>query len=510
MGFCKTCGVEIPDVGKTGRARVFCSEKCKLYYTNFIRADEKNKLAMQLDGNVCGVNPDLLREWATLYALDRKGAFRRKVFEPLYGEALGILHITSKISSLIEKHPGNELLTELSERFNAWKNSSTRSICPVCLVNWPNFNQTQWRTYCSEECCNIAKRTGGSVRESIDSVMIDKYGVRGGFTKERVESFNDEREKRTGYRISTQNPSVKEKILAAMSASERFVSAPEREIKEYFESKHDLEVVTSAYNIISGKQLDLYFPSKRVAVEYNGCFFHSEGNGGREFAKWRHVAKTDACELKGIKLVHVWEDEWASDKDKVLRMLEAKLGLRKPAVYARKCNVVRDPDTLDLYGSNHIQGNTSSTLCFGLTFEGALVAAMSFNKTKVRGVYELTRFATTGVHGAFSKLLKSFLNAVDCSEVYSFGDRCVVSRLENVYLEHGFKEVSVSPPDYKYTSGKRDRIHKFNFRKKVLLRKFQDLDSSWTEAQMADHLGFKRIYGCGLIKYVLKVGGKRG
>lgn len=503
MNVCKTCKSEIPEFGKTGRRRVFCSEECKLYYTNFVKSDEFQQLAMKADGVICGDDVALLKEWASIYAIDGKGAFRRKVLEPLYGKAMDISSITDKVITSINSHAGNDRLEKLSEKFNAWRNNSVPEICPVCRTNWPSFNQTVWRKYCSEECCNIAKRNGGEVRQQIDEIMVEKYGVKGGFTKDRVQQFNDERESRTGYRFSTQNPEVKAKLLKRMSESGRFVSNAEKEIREFFETVHNLKVVGSAFNIIDGKQLDLFFPEQKLAVEYNGCFFHSEGNGGREFAKWRHVSKTQACEDKGIQLVHIWEDEWVQSKQKVLRLLEAKLGLLRPRLYARQTTVIRSPNTFALFKENHIQGHSHGSIVYGLEYGGEVVAAMSFVKSTKVGVYELNRFATSGVHGAFSKLLKTFCREVEWNQIVSFGDRCVVSRLNNIYLDHGFEEVSVSPPDYRYTSGQCDRIHKFNFRKSVLSRKF-DLDPELSEQEMADVLGFKRIYNCGLIKYVLK------
>ena len=504
MNKCKTCQTEIPETGKTGKPKVFCSDKCKTYYTNHIKPDLTTITQAKMDAEVCKTDPELLREWAGLYALDRKGAFRRKVLEPLYGLATGLTETTQAILGLIDQHPGNDRLEKLSERFNAWRNNSIPSICPVCRKNWPSFNQTEWRIYCSEECCNKAKNSGGTIRETIDQVMVDKYGVKGGFTKERVEEFNNERELRTGYRISTQNPEVKKKLLESMSKSDRFVSGPEREIREFFETKHNIKVVSGAFNIIPGKQLDLFFPEFKVAVEYNGCYFHSEGNGGREFAKWRHVEKTNLCEERGIQLIHVWEDEWTDSKEKVLRLIESKLGLIKPSIYARQCSLIKNPNTYQLYSETHIQGHANASVVYGLEYKGSLVASMGFTKTSTPGVYELSRFATRGVYGAFGRLLKAFCKDNEWSEIFSFGDRCVVSRLKNIYLTHGFEETGISSPDYKYTSGRRDRIHKFNFRKAVLLRKHPELDASWTESEMAEFLGYKRIYGCGLIRYSLK------
>lgn len=503
MNNCATCKKKIPLMGMTGKKRKFCNDSCKAYHTNHIKHFTELPEAL-LDAEYCSGSEDLMREWVLEYGVDKKKAFRRKIFEETFGIATGLLSFTQRIIEVVGEYPGNDRLTSQAEMFNAWLGKSKLSICPVCETNWPTFNQTEWRTYCSEYCCNIAKRGGGAIRDSINETMVDKYGVLGGFTKERVERFNDEREQRTGYRISTQNPEVKRKLLERMQTSGRMVSAPEREIREYFESKYGLEVVGSAYGVVDGKQLDLYFPEKKLAVEYNGCFFHSEGNGGRAFARTRHLEKTEACERIGVRLIHVWEDEWHSSKERVLRLIESKLGLLKPLIYARSTNIVVNPNPLKLYEETHIQGFARATMTYGLQYKGELVAAMSFLKTSQPGVYELNRYASRGVHGAFSKLLKAFRDDnADWREVYSFGDRCVVSRSSNVYTSNGFKEISISPPDYKYTRGQKDRIHKFNFRKKILSRKY-GLDLSMTESEMAAELGFKRIYNCGLIRYSIK------
>lgn len=59
---------------------------------------------------------------------------------------------------------------------------------------------------------------------------------------------------------------------------------------------------------------------------------------------------------------------------------------------------------------------------------------------------------------------------------------------------------SILPPDYRYVD-KYKRVHKFNFRKQILHKKY-GLPLSMTEREMTDQLGFYRIWDCGLYKYV--------
>lgn len=498
--FCKTCKEPIPLMGKTGRKRAFCSESCKLFYTNHVK--KFNSLECLRDAST--VNDDLdIRKWAKKWCLDKKKAFRRKILEPRFIKAAGIESIALPLIDMINEHPTNEFLSKQSEKFNAWLNNSTRSICPVCNNKYPTFNQTVWRVYCSEKCCNIAKRSGGNIRETIDTVFIEKYGVKGGFTKERLEQFADDYESKHGVRNSMQRGVTIQKSMTTRKANgfDKF-SQPELDIKNYIESL-GFKCEHSNWSLLCGKEIDLYVHEKKLAIEFNGCYFHSEANGGEDFARNRHIEKTELCESKGVQLLHIWEDEWHNDRQKVLKMIRAKLGANKDSIYARKTKVVMSCNPIDLLEENHIQGNGQGSIKLGLEYNDVLVAAMCFIKSPEMGVWELNRFVGLNVVGGFSKLLKAFMRNYEWKSIISFGDRCVVYRYDNLYTKNGFKEVSINKPDYKYTKGAKDRSHKFNFRKQILSKK-HGFDLSMSEHEMATELGFYRIYNAGLIKYELK------
>lgn len=494
---CRICKIEIPEVGLTGKPKLYCCEKHKTYFTNHIRHFDID--ACRTDASACKTE-DHMREWAKVWCVDNKGSYRKKIFEDLFATAIGLENFIGMIKELIEFYPDNDKLKKPSEQFNAWINKSSRKICPVCNEGWPSFNQTEWRKYCSEKCCNAAKRSGGAIRTSIDDTCVARYGVKGGLTPERIEQFATDREWRIGVRNPMQIPDNVRAALETKKLNGQFAaSQPESEIKEFIEGL-GLTCEQSNYSILNGKQIDLFVPERNLAIEYNGCYFHSEANKGVEFARVRHVEKTEACEAQGIQLLHIWEDEWVSDKDKVLNMIKAKLGIAGKRIYARKTKLLNDVNPHELYNKVHIQGFGNGSVTYGLEYEGELVAAMSFIKRPQSGVWELNRYAGVNVAGGFTKLLRAFQREQEWSKIVSFGDRCVVYRHSNVYVNNGFTEVGINPPDYKYTSGKCDRHHKFKFRKANLIKKY-GFDSSMTEYEMAHASGFYRIYNAGLIKY---------
>jgi hypothetical protein len=67
---------------------------------------------------------------------------------------------------------------------------------------------------------------------------------------------------------------------------------------------------------------------------------HSYVKVGKEFIdKNYHLNKTELCEQKGIRLIHIFEDEWLNKQDIVKSRLKNILGLTENKVYGRKCQV---------------------------------------------------------------------------------------------------------------------------------------------------------------------------
>lgn len=74
------------------------------------------------------------------------------------------------------------------------------------------------------------------------------------------------------------------------------------------------------------KQLDIICCRKKddkpmIAIEFDGCYWHS-----LEYKRpGYHLQKTKLCESLGIRLVHIWEDEWLLKKDAIKVFLASLL-----------------------------------------------------------------------------------------------------------------------------------------------------------------------------------------
>lgn len=283
------------------------------------------------------------------------------------------------------------------------------------------------------------------------------------------------------------------------------ISKAEREISEFLTS-NGIDHITNDRKQLDGMELDIFIPDLRIGIEYNGVFWHSNDRD-------RHQNKLNACIKNDIRLIQIWEDDYLNHRERVLKTLSYKLGVIKSNINARDCLIVNlDKNTYDEFlDKNHMQGaNGLNSFRLGLNHPSlGLVAVMGFkkkpsnvNKYGNGSIYELTRFATNGVRGAFSKLLTNFKKLHQPDAIYSFADLEIVDANNNVYIKNGFIELDRIPPDYSYLTKTDIRVHKFNFRKEYFKKLGLEIEGK-TEYQLADEAGIRRCWDSGKICYVL-------
>lgn len=290
-------------------------------------------------------------------------------------------------------------------------------------------------------------------------------------------------------------------ICTECNPLESGTSAPEQEIYHYikslFEGKNT-EIINKCRSVLPNLELDIYIPEHKLAIEYNGLYWHNETNLNNNY----HVNKTNLCEEKDIQLIHVFEDEWRDKQDIVKSRLKGMLGLNN-VIYARhcKCREVSSQDAIKFLNENHLQGAIGSTYRYGLYYEDKLVSLMTFGKSRFnKNEFELLRFCDvlwTSVVGGASKLFKHFAVAhSEIKEVTSYADRRW-SR-GNLYEKIGFVKESVSKPSYFYiVDGHRE--NRVNYQKHVLIT--QGYDKNKSEHEIMKERGIYRIYDCGTLKY---------
>lgn len=288
-----------------------------------------------------------------------------------------------------------------------------------------------------------------------------------------------------------------------------FSSEAENEIRDYITSLgYKCEKNRS---LLHGKELDIYIPEAKIAIEYNGNKFHTENFGHKD--RQYHLSKTNECNASGITLIQIFEDEYQLHKDIVLSKIRhiLKCDNNLPKIYARKCEIkeICNIEAQTFLEKYHIQGYAKSSVYLGCLYKNQLVGVMTFKKDGNNG-WELNRFASDYHYiccGVGGKLLKYFIEKYHPIIIKSFADRRWSMHTDsNLYVKLGFKFDGYLYPDYRYYNSSVDkykRFHKFGFRKNILHKEY-GLPLSMTESEMTQTLGYDRIWDCGLIKYIWK------
>jgi very-short-patch-repair endonuclease len=291
-------------------------------------------------------------------------------------------------------------------------------------------------------------------------------------------------------------------------------SKPEMDIKKILD-EFDIIYIQNTKKIIPPLELDFFIPDFNVAIEVNGNYYHSEISGERN--KDYHLQKTKLCKEKGIKLIHIFDDEIRNKKEIVYSRLLNLLNKIDKKIFARKCEIreVTNKDKNNFLNENHIQGASVDSYRIGLYNEDELVSIMTFSKKRIvtgfkkskEGEFELNRFCSlinTNVVGGFERLLSYFKKNNQYSSIISYADcRWSGINFENtVYHKNGFNFLSQSKPSYFYLDTKDylNRFHRFTYNKQTLLKEFNG-DPSKTEWELAQENGFDRIWDCGTMKF---------
>ena len=267
-------------------------------------------------------------------------------------------------------------------------------------------------------------------------------------------------------------------------------SIKEKDLYNFISSIYKNEIIKTYRD--GRMEIDIYLPELKIGFEFNGLYWHSDEYKDSKF----HIKKTEFFKEKGIRLVHIWEDDWDFKCEIIKSQIFNLLSLNKNRIFARKCEVkfIDDVKSVKTFlMENHIQGYVNSDIKIGLFYEGRLVSLMSFDKFEGRkkmsdNEWNLNRFCNLkgySIVGGASKLFKFFLDNFNPKRIISYADRDW--SIGDIYYKLGFELSSITGPDYKYIVNSK-RIHKSRYRKSR---------TGITESK----LNFIKIWDCGKIKF---------
>ena len=283
----------------------------------------------------------------------------------------------------------------------------------------------------------------------------------------------------------------------------------ENEIKDYIEFISNL--IPKKSRILDGKEIDMYYDTNNIGIEYNGSDYHASVNGlFSNKPRNYHRDKFLLAKEKGIHLINIFDVDWESNQGKIKMYLKS-LFTNNNKLYARDCIVseigIKEANNFcDMY---HLQGSSKfSSVCYGLFYNNELLSIMCFGKVRMSsnkdGHYELHRYCVKDgytIVGGANKLLKHFELTYKPKYLRSYSDNDFFSG--SIYSKLGFNEVGQANQRYYWVLNKHE-FKRESCQIKYLKRDYPVLydeainnDASNIEDYIMVKLGARKVYRSG-------------
>lgn len=278
------------------------------------------------------------------------------------------------------------------------------------------------------------------------------------------------------------------------------ISQDEIELHDWIASICSYPMYFNVKNIIQPYELDIYIPDLKIAIEFNGNYWHSTEQKKSTY----HQDKTMACTKQGIHLIHIFEYEWKSNKDKIKKFIQ-NIICNKTKLYARDTSVVEVNEIIakDFINENHLQGYTSAEINIALYKENNIVGIMTFGMPRFdkEYQYEIIRFcykSGTSVTGGAQKMLSYFINKYHPTNIVTYSD--ITKFTGNIYTSLGFKVINITKPNYVWINTNTNKVLSRYQTQKANLIKNGFGNEAQTEDEIMKSLGYLKIYNSGNLK----------
>lgn len=281
---------------------------------------------------------------------------------------------------------------------------------------------------------------------------------------------------------------------------DRHSSVGEKEVASLFRGQN---VIRHDRKILQGKELDIYLPDLKLAIEYNGSFWHSSERKDKRY----HQDKTIECAKQGIHLIHIFDYEWADTikRNKLTNYINSFI-TQSRIYYARDLVIQRisSKEAKDFQDKYHLQNSVNSEYNIALTDNNEILSVMSFQSPRFDHSYEweITRYCTkdgVGIVGGAEKLFKHFIRLQKTNSILTYVD---ISKFTgNVYTKLGFKPTQdyLTVPNYVWVNTHFDVLPRYKTQKHKLLEKGLGVEEQ-TENEIMEGQGYYKVFDSGNLK----------
>lgn len=342
---------------------------------------------------------------------------------------------------------------------------------------------------------------------------LDKYGVKYNTQSDVMKQKSEEtRLEKYGVRQPSQSHEILRKMLTTRSNNgpsnnAGTFGAAEDEVADFIKTLGITDIKRN-YVLSDNRLLDIVAIGKRIAIEYNGLYWHNELSKEPRDSRY-HISKMRVANKDGYRLISIFEDEWLFRRPQVENALKSIFGVSVNRIGARECSVkaINISDANTFLEANHIQGaGNNSLFAVGLFHEGALVGVLTLGRHPRQGHGEIVLnrmcfdFNCTVMGGAsrMLKIARDWAKTNGFSKMISWSDNRWFTG--SVYEKMGFSLAEELDADFTYVLYRHptERLSKQSQTKKKT-----NCPIGLKEHEWAKQRGLARVWDCGKKRWEL-------
>ncbi len=241
----------------------------------------------------------------------------------------------------------------------------------------------------------------------------------------------------------------------------------------------NLNIKENDRNILNGKELDIYIPEYNLAIEFNGLYWHSEKFKDKNY----HLDKSLKCSEQGIRLLHVWEDEWIFKQDVVKSTILDILNMKKNFKYKDllTVKVLNDKNNIEKFVSkNSLNFFEKTNLNISVFHNQEIIAILCLkrNGKNYTIINHVEKISNDIKYNTFEILFNYLLNNYYYENIYLMND----FRFGNIVSEDIFEKINFSKPSFYLCKG----------------------NQRFSKKEIKNNKGYFKLYNCGINKFKYK------
>lgn len=171
--------------------------------------------------------------------------------------------------------------------------------------------------------------------------------------------------------------------------------------------------------ILNGKEIDIFYPDKKIAIEYCGAKYHSSHlanewkYGTLEVSEDYHYQKWLGCKNKGIDLITIFDDEWNIKfyRKIAIKSLLYKFDIYKNIVKIEDCQIIKIHDSKIIYNflrNNCLDRFNDYNEAYCIMYKNTIISMFCFNDKENHYDIRYCNDKDYRILDGFSVLLKKF------------------------------------------------------------------------------------------------------